>query len=113
MSAELEEAIRQWQLKFKVPDGDPVLIMLELARLSLRHACAKSSEGERIPSYGEYRETVELMDNRSKVFISQAKDLLEAMRLLTQRLEQRSFVLCALIAALGFATGVLTILILV
>jgi hypothetical protein len=107
-----EEAIRQWQLKHRVPDGDPVLIFLELARLSLRHACAKSGEDERIPSYAEYRETVELMDNRSKVFIGQAKDLLETMRLLTHRLEQKSFVLSALMAALGFAAGALTVLIL-
>jgi hypothetical protein len=52
------------------------------------------------------------MDNRSKVFIRQAKDLLETMRLLTHRLEQKSFVLSALMAAFGFAAGALTVLIL-
>src|SRR4029453_5697891 len=82
-----------------------------LARLSLRHACAKSGEDERIPSYAEYRQTVELMDNRSKVFIGQAKDLLETMRLLPTRMDQKTFVLSALMAALGFAAGALTVLI--
>jgi hypothetical protein len=108
----MEDAIRRWQLGNKVPDDDPALIFLNLARLSLRHACAKSVEGERIPSFGEYRDTIELMDNRSKAFISQANDLLASMRLLNQRLEQRSFVLCALIAGLGFAAGVLSVLVL-
>ena len=63
----MEDAIRRWQLENHVPDDDPALIFLNLARLSLRHACAKSVEGERIPSFGEYRDTIELMDTRSKV----------------------------------------------
>ena len=115
MSAEpsLEDAIRQWQLKYKVPDGDPVIIVLELTRLALRHACTKSNEGERIPSYGEYRETVELMDHRSKVFINQSRDLLDAMRLVVPRLRQRTFALAVFAAAFGFITGLLTVFVLV
>jgi hypothetical protein len=108
----MEDAIRRWQLENHVPDDDPTLIFLDLARLSLRQACAKSVEGERIPSFGEYRDTIELMDTRSKVFIGQANDLLASMRLLNERLEQRSVVLCGLIAGLGFAAGVLAVLLL-
>ena len=72
----LERAIADWQRKHHIADGDPMIAALELVRVYLQHA--RHTDGSpdfAIPSFEDFRGTIELLDRRSKSFINQASDL--------------------------------------
>ena len=106
----LERAIGEWQRKPSTADGDPMIAALDLVRVYLEH---NRDLGQRdattIPSFEDFRGTIELLDRRSKSFINQASDLVADVRRFGQYVERLHWVqavtvagLIAMDAAVGF-----------
>jgi hypothetical protein len=105
----LARAISEWQRKHHIGDDDPVIAVLELVRLQLQHASHERDGAQTAPpSFEEFRGTVELLDRRSKAFISQAADLIAELRRFgqnVQRLNRFRFAVVVLMTVLGVAAG--------
>jgi hypothetical protein len=85
----LERAIAEWQRKHHIADGDPMIAALELVRIYLRQTRhTDDSQDIAIPSFEDFRGTVELLDRRSKSFINQASDLVGELRRFGQNVER-------------------------
>ena len=85
----LERAIGEWQRKHHIADGDPMIAALGLVRVYLQHARhTDDSQGSAIPSFEDFRGTIELLDRRSKSFITQASDLVGELRRFGQNVER-------------------------
>lgn len=106
----LADALADWQRKHRIADGDPMIAALELVRVYLQHA--RPADDMQIPSFEDFRGTVELLDRRSKSFINQASDLVAELRRFGQNVERLSrmriatlvlLVVCAAVA--GAAVG--------
>ncbi len=82
----LADAIADWQRKHRVADGDPMIAALELVRVYLQHA--RPADNAQIPSFEDFRGTMELLDQRSKSFINQASDLVAELRRFGQNVER-------------------------
>jgi hypothetical protein len=106
----LHRAVGEWQRKHHIADDDPVIAVLELVRLQLQHASHDRDGAQTTPpSFEEFRGTVELLDRRSKAFISQAADLIAELRRFgqnVQRLNRFRFAVVVLMTVLGVALGV-------
>lgn len=108
----LEHAIGEWQRKHHVADGDPMIAVLELVRVYLQHARHDDSQDAVIPSFDDFRSTIELLDRRSKSFINQAADLVAELRHFGQNVERLNrvrlvtvFVVVALATMIGVLIG--------
>ena len=104
----LQRAIGEWQRKHHIADGDPMIATLDLVRLYLEHNGAPRDDAP-LPSFEDFRGTIELLDRRSKSFINQAYDLVSEMRRFGQNVKTlhrahvtllRVFIGCA--SLLGF-----------
>lgn len=85
----LERAIVDWQRKHHIADSDPMIAALELVRVYLQHARhCDGSQDAAIPSFEDFRGTIELLDLRSKSFINQASDLVGELRRFGQNVER-------------------------
>lgn len=85
----LQRAIGEWQRKHHVADGDPMIATLDLVRVYLEHSRDQAPRDDApIPSFEDFRGTVELLDRRSKSFINQASDLVAEMRRFGQQVER-------------------------
>lgn len=97
----LERAIGEWQRKHTIADGDPMIAALDLVRVYLEH---NRDLGQRdattIPSFEDFRGTIELLDRRSKSFINQASDLVAELRRFGQNVERLNRVHAATLAVL-------------
>ncbi len=83
MNAEdpLAHAISEWQRKHRIADDDPIIAVLELVRLQLKHARPDCDDPAAAPpSFEDFRSTIELLDRRSKAFVHQATDLIAELR---------------------------------
>lgn len=99
----LASAIADWQRKHRIADGDPMIAALELVRVYLQHA--RPADDAQIPSFEDFRSTMELLDRRSKSFISQASDLVSELRRFGQNVERLNRVrLTTLLVLIAFAT---------
>ncbi len=103
----LADAIADWQRKHRIADGDPMIAALELVRVYIQHA--RPADDAQIPSFEDFRGTMELLDRRSKSFINQASDLVAELRRLGQNVERLNrvhaatlLVLIASAALVGF-----------
>ncbi|HEV7485370.1 MAG TPA: hypothetical protein VGQ65_06775 [Thermoanaerobaculia bacterium] len=106
----LERAIGEWQRKHHIADGDPMIAVLELVRIYLHHARREDSQDIAIPSFDDFRGTIELLDLRSKSFINQAADLVGELRRFGQNVERLNrvrFVTVFVVVALATTIGVL------
>ncbi len=107
----LERAIGEWQRKHHVADGDPMIAALELVRVYLQHSRhTNDSQDAAIPSFEDFRGTIELLDRRSKSFINQASDLVAELRRFGQNVERLNRVRLAtllVMIALAAIAGVL------
>jgi hypothetical protein len=108
----LERAIGEWQRKHNIADGDPMIGALELVRVYLRHARHDDGQDVVIPSFDDFRSTIELLDLRSKSFINQAADLVGELRRFGQNVERLNrvrlvtvFVVVALATMIGILIG--------
>jgi hypothetical protein len=76
----LRTAVLEWQKKYGIQDGDPLLASLELFQIYLGSLqSAAHGNGSYFPSFEEFRDSVELLDARSKTFSKQAAELTEAL----------------------------------
>ena len=104
----VERAIGEWQRKHHIADGDPMIAALELVRVYLQHARrTDDSQDTTIPSFDDFRSTIELLDRRSKSFINQASDLVGELRRFGQNVERLNRVrLVTLLAMIALAAVV-------
>jgi hypothetical protein len=105
----LAHAISEWQRKHRIADDDPVIAVLELVRLQLRHARIDRDGDEAAPpSFEDFRSTIELLDRRSKAFVQQATDLIAELRrfgLGVRRINGARLFSLILVLALGILLG--------
>jgi hypothetical protein len=83
----LQNAVLEWQKKYGIRDGDPMLASLELFHIYLR-TYEPSATGTRSPTFEEFRESIELLDQRTKTFAKQAAELIQELRKLPQTARQ-------------------------
>ncbi len=78
----LKNAVLEWQKKYGIRDGDPLLASLELFHIYFRitHPPAEH-QGSRPPTFDDFRASVELLDQRSKGFVKQAGELMQELRI--------------------------------
>ena len=107
----LQNAVLEWQKKYGIRDGDPMLASLELFHIYLR-TFEPSANGSRPPTFEEFRESIELLDQRTKTFAKQAAELIQELRKLPATARQmRSsrgvifFLLLCVALAAGIAIG--------
>ena len=113
MSADdpLARAIGEWQRKHHIADGDPMIAVLDLVRIYLKHS--RETDNDPVaspPSFEDFRGTVELLDRRSKAFIHQATDLVAELRRFGQnvtRINRARFITHCVCVAVGAGAGVL------
>lgn len=107
----LERAIGEWQRRHHIADGDPMIAALGLVRVYLQHARhTDDSKDAAIPSFEDFRGTIELLDRRSKSFITQSSDLVGELRRFGQNVERLNRVRWAtllVMIALAAIAGVL------
>lgn len=75
----LRNSVLQWQKKYGVVDGDPILACLELFEIYFTTIRPKA-EDSRPPTFEEFRSSLELLDQRSKGFTKQAAEVIQEMR---------------------------------
>ena len=75
----LRNNILQWQKKYGVVDGDPILACLELFEIYFT-AIQPRGEGSRPATFEEFRSSLELLDQRGKAFTKQAAEVINEMR---------------------------------
>ncbi len=105
----LADAIADWQRKHRIADGDPMIAALELVRVYLQHA--RSADDTEIPTFEDFRYTVELLDRRSKSFINQASDLVAELRRFGQNVERLNRVGVATLVLLVICAAVTGVLV--
>ena len=107
----LARAISDWQRKHHIADSDPMLAVLELVRIYLRHSReTDNDQAASPPSFEDFRGTIELLDRRSKAFIHQATDLVGELRRFghnVNRINRARFITHCVCAAFGALAGVL------
>ena len=88
-----------------------MIAALDLVRVYLEHSRDLSQRDDAtIPSFEDFRGTIELLDRRSKSFINQASDLVAELRRFGQNVERLNRVRVGtlmLLVALGAVIGVL------
>lgn len=93
----LRNGVLQWQKKYGVVDGDPILGCLELFEIYFNTIQARNGS-ERAPTFEEFRSSLEFLGQRSKGFTKQAADLIQELRALpTLSSRMRSYHAAALI----------------
>jgi len=109
----LKTAVLEWQKKYGVQDGDPLLASVELFQIYMRSfLIGEPGDGIPSPSFHEFRESFELLDQRTKTFAKQATELIQELRKLPETARQmRSgrgvilFLLLSVALAAGIAIG--------
>ncbi len=104
----LADALAEWQRKHRIADGDPMIAALELVRVYIQHG--RPADDAQIPSFDDFRGTIELLDRRSKSFINQASDLVSELRRFGRNVERLNRVRIAtllLLVTCAAVTGVL------
>lgn len=103
----LRAGILQWQKKWGVTDGDPILACLELYEIYF-NAMRPGGDGTRPPSFEEFRSSLELIDQRGRTFTKQAAELIQELRAVPHLRKLRSYHTALLLVAVGaFAAGLL------
>jgi len=107
----LARAISDWQRKHHIADSDPMIAVLELVRIYLKHSRETDNDsGASPPSFEDFRGTIELLDRRSKAFIHQAADLVAELRRFGQnvsRINRERFITHCVFIGFGAVAGVL------
>jgi hypothetical protein len=104
----LRNGILQWQKKWGITDGDPILACLELYEIYF-NAVRPSGDGAKPPSFEEFRSSLELIDQRGRTFTKQAAELIQELRAVPHLGKLRSYHATALIlaAVAAFVAGLL------
>ena len=111
MSAEdhLALALSDWQRKHHIADGDPMIAVFDLVRLAIQHPPKPEAATTAVPpTFEEFRATMELLDTRSKAFVTQSTTLIGELRTFTQtvqRLNDGRAATIVMMLVLGLAGG--------
>ena len=82
-------AVAEWQRKHRIADGDPMMAVLDLVRIHLRHARNIDDDpAAPTPVFEDFRGLIELLDRRSKSFVQQAADIMGELRKFGQAVER-------------------------
>jgi hypothetical protein len=107
----LARAVGEWQRKHHIAEGDPMIAVLELVRIYLKHSHETDNDSSASPpSFEDFRGTIELLDRRSKAFIHQATDLVAELRRFGQnvtRINRARFATHCVFIGLGALAGIL------
>ena len=101
----LQNAVLEWQKKYGIRDGDPMLASLELFHIYLR-TFGPSSNGSRSPTFEEFRESIELLDQRTKTFAKQAAELIQELRRFPAGAPQNHWLLLVFMVLAALAAGI-------
>ena len=101
----LQNAVLEWQKKYGIRDGDPMLASLELFHIYLR-TFEPSSTGPRSPTFEEFRESIELLDQRTKSFAKQAAELIQELRRFPAAAQRGHWFFFVFITLAALAAGV-------
>lgn len=78
---EFKEFTDEWQKKHNVDDDDPLFAVVEIFEKHIASLMRPSkSEEVEVPSFTEFRDTLERLDQVSKRFSNVAQDLTKEMR---------------------------------
>ena len=105
----LKNAILEWRKKYSVQDGDPMLAAVELWEIYFNHAQVQPSK-ERLPSFDEFRSTLEQLARLSGDFTGHAAEIIKELREAPKiRSDLNRFPIFALVfsAALALLAGIL------
>lgn len=105
----LKNAILEWRRRYAVQDGDPMLAAVELWEIYFSHAQVNGLK-ERLPSFEEFRSTLEQCERLSGDLSGRAAEIIEEMRAVPKiRSDLNRFPIFALIfiAALALLAGML------
>lgn len=76
----LRAAILEWQKKYGIRDGDPMLATLELFHIYFEGLQPDAAAAQRPLLFEEFRGSLELVDERAKSFVKQSAELIAEMR---------------------------------
>ena len=105
----LKNAILEWRKKYGVQDGDPMLAAVELWEIYFTHA-QLSSPKERLPSFEDFRDTLEQLERLGGDFTGRAGEIIQELRAVPKlRSDLNQFPVFALVftAALALLAGIL------
>ena len=105
----LKNAILEWRKKYSVQDGDPMLAAVELWEIYFTHA-QLSSPKERLPSFEDFRDTLEQLERLGGDFTGRAGEIIQEIRAVPKiRSDLNQFPVFALVftAALALLAGIL------
>ena len=103
----LKNAILEWQKKYNVKDGDPMLAAVELWEIYFTHA---QLNGPKHPSFEDFRSTLEQWERLGGDFTGRAADIIKELRDVPKiRSDLNRFPIFALVfsAALALLAGIL------
>jgi hypothetical protein len=102
-------ALSDWQRKHNIADSDPMIAVLDLVRLAIQYPPKPEAATTALPpTFEEFRATMELLDTRSKAFVSQSTTLIGELRTFTQtiqRLNESHAATFVMMLMLGLASG--------
>lgn len=103
----LRTAILEWQKKYGIRDGDPMLATLELFHIYFEGLqTPDEATAQRPLLFEEFRGSLELVDERARSFVKQSAELIGEMRTFSALQEQlRSFRASGIILLALFAAG--------
>ena len=107
-SLALQNAVLEWQKKYGIRDGDPMLASLELFHIYLR-TNEPTASGSRPPTFEEFRESIEFLDQRTRTFAKQAAELIQELRKLPEAALRMNLGRCLILLLLvlgAFAAGI-------
>lgn len=105
----LKNAVLEWRKRYAVQDGDPMLAAVELWEIYFNHTQLNGSK-ERLPSFEEFRSTLEQCERLSGDLTGRAAEIIEEMRAVPKiRSDLNRFPIFALVftAALALLAGIL------
>ena len=104
-------AIAEWQRKYGIADNDPMIAMLDLVRIHLRHAHEIDDDPDApTPPFEDFRSTIVLLDQCAKTFSKQASQILGqlgAFARAVERINREGLIIHLAFAAVGVAAGYL------
>jgi hypothetical protein len=105
----LKNAILEWRKKYGVQDGDPMLAAVELWEIYFNHVKPNGAT-ERLPSFEEFRGTMEQLERLGGSFTGRAAEIIEELRNVPKiRSDLNRFPMFALVftSALALLAGIL------
>jgi hypothetical protein len=103
----LQNAILEWQQKYNVTDGDPLLAAVELWEIYFTHA---QLNGPKPPSFEDFRSTMKQLERLCGDFTGRAAETIKELREVPKiRSDLNRFPIFALVfsAALALLAGIL------